>query len=105
MREVRAQIIDEGAAARAPVVLVQLHALQKHECAKDFGVANWRSVFLREFLAQTFHGFLHSLMDAGGDQIGGPRFVVQTALQRAVGADERFKRFADIGIDSARSGE
>jgi hypothetical protein len=44
-------------------------------------------------------------MNARRDQIRGPRFVVQTALERAVGADERFERLADIGIDGARGGE
>src|ERR1700722_15623833 len=105
LREIGAQVIQEGAAAGPSIILIQLHALEKHECAENFGVANRRSAFFGELLAQGFDSFLHALMNSGGDEIRGPRFIVQTALERAIGADERLQRFADIGSAGPRRGK
>src|ERR1700677_4143680 len=97
LREIGAQVIQERTPARPSIVLIQFHALEKHQRAKDFGIANGRGVFFAELLAQGFNSFLHTLMNSSGDQVRRPRFIVQTALKRAIGADERLKRFADIG--------
>ncbi len=44
-------------------------------------------------------------MNAGGEQVGGAGFVIETALERAIGADERLERFANVGIHRACGGE
>src|SRR5579859_2690577 len=44
-------------------------------------------------------------MDSGGDQIGWACLVIETALEGAIGADERLQRVADIGIDGTRGRE
>ena len=105
LREVGAQIVEEGAAARAPVILVQLHAFQKYEGAQDFGVTNRRRVLFRQIFAQRFHRFLHALVNSSGNQVGGPRFVIQPALQRAISAYQGLQRFAHVRIHDPGRGQ
>src|ERR1700678_2668298 len=102
LQKICAQIVDEGAAARASVIFVQLHTLQEHERPKYFDVSKRNGVFLGELFAQTVDSFLHAVVNACRDQIGGASFVIKAALQCTISANQRLKRVPDVEIDGAR---
>ena len=100
------QEAQEGAAAAAPVVVLDFEALEKDERAEQLGIADGvHTGGLVQLRAELFKRLKPKLLDGGGVRILGAGLIDEAALHGAVGADERVDGLADVVVAGPGSGE
>lgn len=94
--------IDKGTPPSAPVIVLKLEPLQKHQYSKHIRVPNGiEPEFARELLAKNLESLLQLVVDAGCKRVTGHGLVIEPALECPVSADERGKRFTYILVDGS----